>query len=93
MRKKEIIELCIDYFEYEGIAIHSSIIDKQITSWYENTDISDEEMLAAAVICFGSYSPQITYKEIEQARDFCFPHQSFEISVEELKEDFFLYEI
>lgn len=45
------------YLEAAGITVDNKSTDRQVESWYQNTDIVDPYMLAAAVLEWGDYRP------------------------------------
>lgn len=54
-----------------GIYEDPEKIIREAYSWYSNTDITDAELLAAAIIAYGYYK-FVPYDEIEDARNFYF---------------------
>lgn len=69
----ETLKLINDYFAEEGITVSNAILDGQIRSWYNNSEITNAEMLVAAVMQYGAFNPDITWRALEQLRDFYFP--------------------
>lgn len=50
----------------------------RIYSWYENTDITDEEILAACGLMGRPYFTKATYEDMIDARKWWFPHDPYE---------------
>lgn len=69
----ETVKLINDYFEAENITATNQTITNQAIEWYNHSEITDAEMLAAAVMTYGNYKPGTTWDELEQLRDFYFP--------------------
>lgn len=65
--------LANEYYEANHIYVASDIIRKQVTDWYNHTDITDEVVLASAVIRIGDYE-HITLDELEQLVESFFPY-------------------
>ena len=55
----------------------NATIRARVTDWYNHTDITDSELLAAAAL-IGDFNPVITMNDIEASRDFYFPTVPFE---------------
>lgn len=77
-----------EYYEANYIYINSNIIREQAIDWYNHTDITDEVILASAVIGIGNYK-QIDLDELEQLTENFFPTEPLEIHyyhISEIKE-------
>ena len=88
MNKKlyeEVFKTVVDAFEFEQIFMDNTTIDRRITDWYNHTDYTDVETLAALVM--GSeYRASITCDEVEKMKEFFFPsHPHFELSIAEIE--------
>ena len=88
MNKKlyeEVFKTVVDAFEFEQIFMDNTTIDWRITDWYNHTDYTDVETLAALVM--GSeYRASITCDEVEEMKEFFFPsHSHFELSIAEIE--------
>ena len=66
-----------EYHEANHIYVNSGFIRKQVTNWYSNTDITDEVILASAVIGIGDYK-RTTLDELEQLAESFFPTEPLE---------------
>lgn len=81
-----------EYYEANYIYINSNIIREQAIDWYNHTDITDEVILASAVIGIGNYK-QIDLDKLEQLTENFFPTESLEMycyhigEIEEALED------
>lgn len=78
---EEAVKLVNELFEYEGIYETTSSIRSRVTEWYNRTDITDAEMLAAVAIS-GSYEEltPVTWKELEVIKEFYFPSSPIELN-------------
>lgn len=76
---EEAVKLVEDYFAFEGIVeAHNTIFDRAV-EWYNKTEITDSEMLAAAVIS-GRYTLRVTWEELKQMKEFYFPSCPIELT-------------
>lgn len=66
------IKLVIDLFEAEGIMEDSKVIVHNVMTWYNKTDVTDAEMLAAAAIS-GPYRFGTSWDELIDLKEFYFP--------------------
>ena len=71
------VVLVNEYHEANHICVNSDVICKQVTDWYNHTDIADEVILASAVIGIGDYK-HTTLDELEQLVDSFFPIEPLE---------------
>lgn len=69
----ETVKLVNSYLEAENIMVATQTIEAQTKDWYNHNEIVEAEMLAAAVMNYGSYKPGTTWNELEQLRNFYFP--------------------
>lgn len=69
---EEAVRLVVDLFEAEGIAETTTSIRERASKWYNNTEITDAEMLAAATIT-GSYQFGTSWDELVDWKNFYFP--------------------
>lgn len=60
------------FFKLEGFPLTLDLKAKA-ENWYNYTEITDAETLAAVTLS-GDFKPGITIKEIEQIKEFFFPH-------------------
>ena len=56
-------------------SIHS--IETRVTGWYNHTDVTDIEVLAAAAL-IGNYNKKFTYDDMLDAHQWWFPHNPYE---------------
>lgn len=83
---EEVFKTVVDAFEFEQIFMDNKTIDRRITDWYNHTDYTDVETLAALVM--GSeYKASITCDEVEEMKEFFFPSNPhhFELSIAEIE--------
>ena len=64
-------------YECEGIMETSASIRERAIEWYNHSDITDVEILSAAVY-LGNYNPNITYNKILIIRNMLFPQMPIE---------------
>lgn len=78
--------LAIDTYEAEGIMINTNIVRQIVYEWYENTDITDPEVLATCALEGIHYTPTIDYMDILLLRDLYFPAEPYDnISIYEIE--------
>lgn len=70
--------LANEYHEANHIYVNSGVIRKQVTDWYNHTDITDEVILASAVIGIGDYK-RTSLNELEQLAESFFPTEPLEL--------------
>lgn len=64
------------FFKLEGFPLTLDLktsFKEKVENWYNHTEITDAETLAAVTLS-GDFKPGITIKEIEQIKEFFFPH-------------------
>lgn len=66
------VRLVVELFECEGIYESTVTITERAINWYNHTEITDEEMLAAVTIS-GRYDSSLSWKELERIKEFYFP--------------------
>lgn len=72
------------------ITENNASIRNRVLSWYNNTDVTDPELLAAAAM-LGDYSIEYTYTDMLKARDYWFPNfyqdyvEYFEYGIHEIE--------
>lgn len=74
----ETVRIVIDYFEGERIYEETKSIETRAIEWYNHTEITDSQTLAA-VTMYGSFIPTITYDEIKQIENYFFPSEPIEL--------------
>lgn len=80
------VELVLIIYEANHNMTNTEVIRKQVYSWYNHTDITDSEMLAACVIQFGYYHPEVTLDDMKIAKHEWFPENPFDnFSIEEIE--------
>lgn len=83
------VELVINNLEANHIASDTNSIRKQVYSWYEHSDVTDPEMIAACVLEGKEWFAGATYQYMEDLRDWWFPQVvacNNEISIWEIEE-------
>jgi len=68
------INLVIDVEAANGEIENSKTVFDRVTSWYDNTDVTDPEILAACALMGKSFYAGVTYADMLTARDYWFPH-------------------
>lgn len=66
------VELVKNFNEANYINFNIKEVRAQVEEWYCNSDIADAEILAAAVIAYGYYTP-VDYDKILRQKDYYFP--------------------
>ena len=93
--EQEVILAVCNYYEAEGIMESTGKIAEQVNSWYRNTDITDVEMLAAAVMEYGFYTSLPDYNKLLWNKENYYPTIPIEyqgyVSCEELAMDESIY--
>ena len=74
---EDAINLVTEYNEVEGIYETYEDIKARAINWYNHTEITEAEMLAAVMLT-GDFNPGMTWREIEEARAFFFPCEPLE---------------
>ncbi|MCC8068774.1 MAG: hypothetical protein LIO71_03290 [Ruminococcus sp.] len=69
---EEAVKIVIEYWEAEGISEETKTIRDRVTDWYNHTEITTPQMLAAAAIS-GDYEFGVTWDELLDRERFFFP--------------------
>lgn len=80
----EAIDLVNDFFAAERIYESNESILNRAISWYEHTEITDAETLAA-VVMYGQYDSSIRFNDIKNIKDYFFPSEPFVIHIHEIE--------
>ena len=80
----EATELANEFLEAEHIHVASSQLMERAQEWYNHTEITDAETLAAVVL-YGDFEPSIRIDDIEKLRQFYFPTEPFELHIGEIE--------
>ena len=72
------INLVIENLEANRIPCDTPSIRARVTSWYEHTDITDPEVLAACALEGKNWTPAATYQWMLEARDYWFPQNPYD---------------
>lgn len=67
------VNLVIETLEAKHICSDSDSIRKRVYSWYNNSDVTDPQMLAACALEGKDWFPGATYEYMERAKEFWFP--------------------
>ena len=68
----EATELVNEFLEAENIHMANSDIMERAKEWYDHTEITDAETLAAVVL-YGDFDPSIRIDDIEKLKQLYFP--------------------
>ena len=80
------VQLAIDIFEANHIVCDTKSIYNRIYNWYNHSDITDPEILAACALEGMDWSPRSTYQEMLNAKERWFPQNPYdEISIWEIE--------
>lgn len=74
------VELVVYTLELDNKAEQSDTIRARVESWYNNTDITDPEVLAGCALTGKSYFKGASYNWMLQARDWWFPQPPVEMT-------------
>lgn len=81
----EVFKIIVNSFECEHIFVDNESIDRRLTDWYNHTDYTEPETLAALTM-YSEYNPFITYQDVKEIKEFFFPSiPSFEIHISEIE--------
>lgn len=72
------IKLVNQIFESEGIFETNNVLFTRAERWYNHTEITDVETLAA-VIMYGDYDSSLRHKDICEIKEFFFPSIPLEL--------------
>lgn len=64
--------------EVEHIACDTNSIRSRVYSWYEHSDVTDPEILAACALSGKDWYPAATYKDMLEAYEYWFPSDPYE---------------
>ena len=80
----EATELVNEFLEAENIHMTNDSIMERAREWYDHTEITDPETLAAVVL-YGDFDPSIRIDAIEELTQFYFPTEPFELHIGEIE--------
>lgn len=81
------VQLVVEFNEFSGRVETTENIRNRVLDWYNNTDVTDVEMIAAAAL-HGSYSPSISYKDLTAAKEYYFPSEPNKYSVGDFEKSY-----
>ena len=67
------VQLVIDTLEANYISSNTECIRNRVYSWYNHSDVTDPEILAACALEGKDWYPGATYQDMLAARDLWFP--------------------
>lgn len=76
----ESTKLVSNYFEAENIMVSDQTIEAQVIDWYNHSEIVEAEMLAAAVMHYGYYNPEVKWNQLKDLREFYFPSEPIQFA-------------
>lgn len=80
------VNLVVENFEANHIISDTNSIRNRILSWYNHSDVTDPEILAACALMGYDWFPEVTYQDMLNARDWWFPQNPYEdISIWEIE--------
>lgn len=71
------VDLAIKVLENNGIVCNTHVIRERVYSWYNNTDVTDPEMLAACALSGVAWNSGATYFDMVRMKNDWFS-QSYE---------------
>lgn len=70
----ETVRLIVEYNDFENIYETNENIRNRVIDWYNHTEITNSEMLAAVAL-HGPYDPDLRYSDFVAMREFYFPSE------------------
>jgi len=81
------VELVVKNLEANRKVYDTDSIRAKVYAWYENTDVTDSEILAACVLEGKDWSVKTSYQEMLDLKEWWFPHISCnDIAIWEIEE-------
>ena len=81
------IALVIENLEVNHIACDTKCIRNRVYGWYNHSDVTDPEMLAACALAGKDWHPGATYQEMLDEKEWWFPQNPYDgISIWEIEE-------
>lgn len=72
------VKLVVDNFEINHMTCDTQAVRASVHSWYDNSDVTDPEILAACVLMGKDWFPGATYQYMLDAKEWWFPQDSYE---------------
>ena len=72
------ISLVIENMEINHIACNTESIRTRVYSWYNNSDVTDPEILAACALEGKDWYPGATYQDMLDAKNYWFPKNLYD---------------
>lgn len=82
---EDAVKLVINLFEVENIMESTATIKARAIEWYNNIEMTDAEMLAAATI-IGSYQIGTSWNDLLEWKEFYFPSAPIEETIEKISD-------
>lgn len=80
------ISLVIENMEINHIACNTESVRTRVYNWYNNSDVTDPEVLAACVLEGMDWFPGVSYKTMLEAKERWFPKNPYdEIFIEDIE--------
>ena len=80
------VALVVENLEANHIACNTECIRNRVYSWYNHSDVTDPEMLAACALMGKDWYPGATYQDMLDAKEWWFPKNPYdEISIWEIE--------
>lgn len=84
---EDAVKLVVDILEANMITEQNDFIRARVYSWYNHSDVTDPEILAACALEGKDWFPGATYQYMLNAKNFWFPVSPFdEISIWEIED-------
>ena len=71
--------LAIDALEAYNICPCAATLREKIYDWYNHTDVTDPEVLAAVALEGKKWRPDFTYDQMLEIRNYWFPQEQYEV--------------
>lgn len=72
------VDIVVENFEINRISVNTDAIRNSVYSWYVHSDVADPEILAACVLMGMDWAPDVTYKDMLDAKEQMFPQNPFD---------------
>lgn len=72
------ISLVIENMEINYIACDTASVRNRVYSWYNNSDVTDPEILAACALEGKDWYPGATYQDMLDAKNYWFPKNPYD---------------
>ena len=72
------VSLVVENLEANYITCNTDCIRDRVYSWYNNSDVTDPEVLAACALTGENWHPGVTYQDMLDAKEWWFPQNPYD---------------